>query len=264
MNESLDIKLKPVAKPAEAIDQFIGEQFIEWLLSYIAAEVNSWPQMEFLRTSVPKEERIKKFLLQCFLVDEAFVGGREGDPGFLRFAIANLSESDDPLAESALTILEKRRTEELIGHKIEKGLIITKTRELWMKLFKALGISADELNKSESKEYTRNYIAEVSDILSNSEWQEVIGGFAVYDRAVPIEYKTIINLLKNSTKLSDSDLDVLTKRVNMYAQYESESIHILEKVVFDKESKALVWDGVSKLLALRQEFYASLIKYLEG
>lgn len=264
MNESLSLKTKPAAKPSEAIDQFIGDQFIDWVMSFIAAEINNWPEMDFLRTRRPKQEKVKKFLLQCFLADEAFIGGREGDPGFLRFAIANLSESDDPLAETALNILEARRTEELTGHKIEKEIIQTKNRELWLRLLKALGLSEEEIGRSEAKEYTRNYVAELSDILSNSEWQTAVGAFAVYDRAIPIEYKILTNLLKNATLLNDSDLEALTKRVNMYAQYESEGEHILEKVAFDKDSKALVWEGVEKHLALRKVFYAGLTKYLEG
>lgn len=250
--------------PQEAVDSFIGEQFTDWLLSFIAAEVSSWPQVVYLQTSRPKIEKLKKFLLQAFLSDEAFIGGRAGDPGFLRFAISNLSEISDPLAESALNILETRRSQEMEGYRVEKDIIQTKNRELWLKLFKVLGLSHEEVNNSEPKEYTRNYVAELSDILSNAEWQEVVGAFAVFQRAIPLEYRAIINLLKNSLALSDADLEVLLKRVNLASRYEAEGIHILEKVAFDQESKALVWEGARKHLRLRHDFYAGLVKYLEG
>ncbi|MBI3952706.1 MAG: hypothetical protein HY336_01995 [Candidatus Doudnabacteria bacterium] len=255
---------KPVAKPEEAVEQLIGEQFTEWLMEYIFLKIHDEPEMSLIKTAKPKIEKLRKFLLQLFLTDEAFVGGAEGDPGFLRFAIANLSESNDPQAEGALNILEKRRQEELLGHKVEKGIIWTRSRELWIKLFKALGLTPEEVNRTESKEWTRNYISEISDLLSNADWQVAAGVFTVFERAIPEEYKAVINLLRNNSQISDQDLEVLTKRVNMYDQYAKESMHILEKIVFDPQSKQLIWEGVSKHLEARREFYSGNIKYLEA
>lgn len=240
----------------------MGEQFIDWVMDYVYFKIHEDPQMSLIKSAQPKIEKLRKFLLQLFLTDEAFVGGAEGDPGFLRFAIANLSESDDPVAESALTILEKRRLDELLGHKVDKGMIVTPTRELWLRLFKALDWSEDEVNRVESKQWTRNYIADVSDVLSNAEWQTAIGAFAVFERAIPEEYKVVINLVKNCTQVADHNLEVLIKRVSMYDQYASEGSHILEKIVFDQPSKHLVWEGIRRHLDARSEFYAGNAKYL--
>lgn len=256
--------MKSLASPKEAVERLIGEPFSEWLMAFITFQIQEWPEMAVIKTSKPEIGKIKKFLLQLFLVDSAFIGGQEGDPGFLRFAIANLSESDDPLAESALIILEKRRQEELAGHKVERGQIITQSRALWSRLFKALGLDEPSLDHAETKEHTRNYIAEVSDILSNAEWQTAVGAFTVFERATPEEYKAVIQLLKANTQVSDHDLEALTKRVSMYDQYAKEGSHMLEKVVFDDESKRLVWVGVRKHLDLRHEFYTAITRYLES
>src|ERR1043166_3678621 len=110
MNE-FNTNANVISNPQEAVEQFVGEQFIEWLMEYIPHEMKTWPVIERIQASKPKPEKIKKFMLQRFLAAEAYLGQREGDPGFLRFAIANLSESDDPEAESALQILEEKRHE---------------------------------------------------------------------------------------------------------------------------------------------------------
>src|SRR5688500_14641326 len=94
-----------VSSPAEALDHFVGEQFIELTMQYLAEEMKNWESLTILETGTFKPEKIRKFLLQRFVAEEVFVGAREGDPGFLGFAVANLSESDDPLAENALEIL---------------------------------------------------------------------------------------------------------------------------------------------------------------
>ncbi len=249
--------------PKQAVEEYIGEQFIEWLTHFIPGEMQSWPIIQKIRTSQPKPEKIKKFMLQIFLSNEAFLGSREGDPGFLRFALANLSESDDPIAESALEILEARRTEEMAGHKLEKGIIHTPSRELWFRLLKAVGLPEEEIERSEPKEYTRNYIAELSEVYSTYDWQTAIGAFASQESAVVEEYKAILELLKNNLSLSDKDLQILTDRINSAHQRISQTNHILDKVVFDPETKQLVWQGIERQMQIRKEFLEGLEKYLE-
>ncbi len=250
--------------PNEAIEQFMGEQFIEWAMNHVTDEMKSWPAIQHIASGSFKPEKIKKFMLQRFLAAEAFLGGREGDPGFLRFAIANLSESDDPAAESALEILEKKRLDELEGHKIEKGIIQTAHRELWLRLLKALGVTEEDLNRAEPKEPTRNYIAELSDVYSNAEWQVAAAAFAAHERAVPEEYKALIQMLKKNTQLTEKELEILTVHVGADAKYALGTTHVLDKIVFDPENKQLVWDGFRKQLDVRKEFIEGLSKYLEG
>ncbi|MBX4186968.1 MAG: hypothetical protein KW802_01760 [Candidatus Doudnabacteria bacterium] len=247
----------------QALEEYIGEQFVEWLTNHISHEMHSWPIMEKIRTARPKPEKIRKLMLQMFQASEAFLGTREGDPGFLRFAIANLSESDDPQAESALEILEKRRTDELIGHKVERGIIQTPKRESWLRLLKALEISEEEIARAEPKEPTRNYIAELSDLFSTAEWQTAAGAFAALERSSVEDYKVVLELLKNNTSVTEKDTEVLTSQINANT-YLMGANHILDKVVFDKEAKDLVWQGVSRELEIQQDFLNEIGKYLEG
>src|SRR3954467_137420 len=122
MNQLMENDIKPVITPADAIEQFVGEQYIEWLMEHISAAFRSWPETKALVALKPKPEKIRKMLIQRFIAAQAFLGEREGDPGFLGFAIANLSEAADPEAESALEILEKKREEELMGTGSARGL----------------------------------------------------------------------------------------------------------------------------------------------
>jgi hypothetical protein len=253
-----------VSGPKQAISEFVGEQFIEWLMTYISHAMQSWPQIIAIREASPKPEKIKKFMLQRFLAAEAFLGRAEGDPGFLRFALANLSESNDPTAESALEVLEKKRSDEMMGHKIENGIIHTTHRELWLRLLTGLGLTIEEIDRAEAKEGTRNYIAELSDVYSASEWQTAVGAFAAHERAVPEEYKAIVAMLKSNTNLTEKDLETLTNHIGADTKYVVNTNHILDKIVFDPETKQLVWDGVSRQLEIRQEFLSSLMKYLES
>lgn len=258
MNESTE-NIHSISSPKQAVEEYIGEQFIEWLASHIRQEMNSWPIMAVIGRSNPKPEKLRKFMLQIFQTADAFVGAREGDPGFLRFAIANLSESDDPQAESALEILEKRRHEELLEHKVEHGILKTAHRELWLKLLLALGLTGEEVDKSEPKEAARNYIAELSDVYSNSEWQTAVGAYASSEYAEAFEYKILSNMLKNNTKLNDKDLEVLQSRAE--AKFLN-AAHVLDKVVYDPQAKQLVFAGVCKQLDVRREFLNSQEKYL--
>jgi hypothetical protein len=250
--------------PKQALEEFIGEQFIEWLGNHVRHEFNSWPIVTKIKEAKPKPEKLKKFILQIFLVNEAFLGGREGDPGFLRFAIANLSESNDPQAENALELLEKRRSEELMGHKIERGITQTVSRQQWIRLLLPLGLTEDEIDGQEPKEPTRNYIAELSEVYSTGEWQTAIGAFAAQEICVVEEYKVILEFLKNNQQLSDKDLQVLTDRITHGSTYITASNHALDKIVFDQEAKDLVWQGVSRQMEIHKEFLNGLEKYLES
>ncbi len=262
MNE-ISTNLHTQTSPTQAIEEYMGEQYIEWLNNYIPAEMESWGALVKIRTNTVKPEKIKKILLQVFLTDEAFLGGREGDPGFLRFAIANLSESDDPLAETALEILEKRRIDELAGHKVERGILQTHKREQWIRLLKALGVTEDEMDKAEPKEPTRNYIAELSEVYSTGEWQTAMGAYASQERSSVELYRAVLNLLKNNAQVSEKEIEVLSSYVNSASQHGTGSSHVLDKVVFDREAKELVWQGVSRHLEVLKDFLTGLEKYLE-
>lgn len=256
--------IKPIAAPEEAIDQFVGEQFIEWLMEYVVANMRTWPELEVIEKSHPKVERIRKFMIQRFIAAEAFAGGREGEPGFLGFAIANLSEASDPQAESALEILENKQREELQGQSNRQGLGKNVHKELWVRLLSALGASEDEIQKTEPKEWTRNYIAELSDLYSNGEWQEVAGAFAAHERTVPFEYASILQMIRSNTQINESALEVLTFHSAVDTKYVVNTGHILEKIVFDPDNKKLVWQGVLRELTIRRDFLVSLSRHLEG
>lgn len=241
-------------KPEQALEEFLGEQFIEWLQNFVATAVRGWPELAAIRGSKPKIEKIRKFMLQRFLAAEAFLGS-SGDPGFLGFALANLSESDDPQAESALEILEKKRQSELTG----------KIRPDWIVLLRALGISDEDIKRTEPKEPTRNYIAELSDIYSNSDWQTAMGAFAGHEMALPEEYQALLEMLTKNSEASVQDAAILKSRQEAVDyKYPVNSAQVLDKIVFDQENKNLVWDGVKRQLAARHDFYKGLLKYLES
>jgi hypothetical protein len=254
--------IKPITTPQEAIAQFVGEQFIEWLMDYLTLEVKSWESLKSISENKPKPERIKKFMLQRFLAAEAFTGGREGDPGFLGFAIANLSESSDPGAEQALELLEHKRDEEMLGGggSSEPGSNIH--RDLWIRLLKGLNISDDEIRHAEAKEATRNYIAELSDIYSNAEWQTTMAAFAAHEKMIPQEYEAIGTMLKNTLQTNEHILEVLTWHAKGDAKYVIEANHILERVAVDQEGKELIFQGVQRQLEARKDYYTAMEKYL--
>ncbi|MEO8065483.1 MAG: hypothetical protein ABI643_01340 [Candidatus Doudnabacteria bacterium] len=254
MNELTD-NTNIINNPEQAVDQFMGEQFIEWLMDHISRQIKAWPAVIRIKAAKPRPEKIKKFMLQKFLAAEAFLGAREGDPGFLRFAIANLSESDDPTAESALEILDKKRQEDPEG---------TAHRALWQYLLLALGLKTEDIGRAVLKEQTRNYIAEMSDVYSSSEWQTAVGAYAAAERAVKEENLAILEMLKKNTALGNKDLEILSTQGNSGANYVVNSSHILDKIVFDRDTKQLVWEGVKRQLETRKEFLSGLAAYLEG
>lgn len=244
--------VKNLVRPEEAIENYIGEQFLEWLLETMTTQAQNWPELMQYRQMQVRIEKIRKFLLQRFLAYEAFFGSKEGDPGFLGFAIANLSESPDPLAENALGILEQRRVE----------LAASKHHDLWLKLLKELEVPAEDVDKLEAKEATRNYIAEASDIYSNGEWQTAMGAFLAHERTIPIEYSAITEMLKKNTPLTNSAMEVFSSHAGVEPKYVINTSHMLEKIMIDPESKQLVWDGVVKQMSARKDFYSSLNKNL--
>ncbi len=240
-----------ITNPEQAIEQFSGEQFIEWLMSYIPEEMGRWVALSELKTDPAKPEKLRKFMLQRFLAAEALVGQKEGEPGFLGFAIANLSEVPDPLAEGALDILNQRRE-------------LNNNRDSWLKLLAALQISPEEANRTEPKEAVRHYIAELSDLYSNSEWQVVAGAWAAYERIWGEESKVLLDLLSRNTPIATKDLEVLSAASQARSESGLSAGHILDKAVFDNESKDLVWQGVSRQMEASLALLAGLQKYLQN
>lgn len=258
----MENSIQPVTKPEEAIAQFVSEQYIDWLMDYIEREVKSWPSLQQIAQAQPKPEKIKKFVLQRYLAAEAFVGGRDGDPGFLGFAVANLSEASDPIAEHALELIEKKRKEEMQGPNASTQLGQNMHQELWHRLLHSVGVSDEELKRAEVKEPTRNYISELSDIYSNAEWQATMAAFATHEKLVPYEYAAVIEMLKTNAQLDASQLEILTMHNKGDAKYVIETNHILERAAVDQESKDYIYQGVSKQLETRREYYEALAKYL--
>lgn len=259
----MDNNIKPVSTPQEAISQFMGEQYMEWLMDYISNTVKSWNSLKVISQAKPKPEKLKKFMMQRYLAAEAFAGGKEGDPGFLGFAIANLSEAPDPAAESALELLEKKRKEEILGASSGAEQGSSQHKDLWMKLLNAVGLSDEEIKRAEPKEPTRNYIAELSDVYSTAEWQTTMAAFAAHERIVPDEYGAILSMLQNNLALTAQDTEILTWHTKADAKYVIETNHILEQVAVDEEGKHLIFDGVQRQLEARAPFYEALAKYLQ-
>lgn len=224
-------------KPETAIEELLGEQFIEWVLNYVRSEVKRWPVHETIRNSASRPEKIKKFMLQYYLAALAYFASSDGDPGFLGFAIANLSEVDDPTAEAAVEILEQKQLEETTA-----GL--ESFRQQWKKILVSLGATEEEISRIEPKEPTRNFIAELSDVYSNSEWQTAMGGLAAYAAASQIQGQVLENLIHQP--------------IPQPPLIE----HILDKIAFDPETKKLVFDGAAKQLNIHQQFLNGLAKYL--
>lgn len=257
MSQILEDNIHLVVSPNDAVEQFLGEDFARWVMDYVQQEVSSWPEMRLSFHSQVRAEKIPKFIIQCFLVSEEFWGAKESDPGLLGFALANLSEADDPEAEIALEILRKKNQKEV--SQPESGSI---HRQLWLRLLKGLAVLEEDLLRLSPKEPARNYIAEISDICSNSEWPTTMAAIAAYEQANIAEYPLISSMLKNSTKLSDADLEIFDWLLEFNKKSLLDSIHILEKISNDQKTKQLIWEGARRELAARKEFYKGLSKYL--
>jgi hypothetical protein len=248
-----DSMAKPFTQAQDAVEQFVGEQFIDWLLDYINHEVQSWSGVKNVISETYKQERIKKFMLQKFLDAKAVWGGGDNDPGFLSFAISNLSESNDPSAESVLFLIEQRYKEE------KNGL----SRDLWLKLLRGLGAKDEEIRHTEPKEPTRDYVATLSDIYSSMDWQTAMGAWVAYQKIIAFESKIIMEILKNNFNFSDADLELFRVYSEENKKFVIHPSKLLAQIVVDKENKELVMDGVRRQLKARKSYYEKVMKHLE-
>jgi pyrroloquinoline quinone (PQQ) biosynthesis protein C len=126
-----------------------------------------------------------------------------------------------------------------------------------------LGVTDEEIQRAEAKEPARTYIAELSDVYSNSEWQTTMAAFAAHERLIPEEYAAVTALLKANTQVSDADLEVLTWHAKGDAKYVIEATHVLESVAVDHEGKDLIFQGIEKQIEARRDFYEGLSKYVQ-
>ena len=90
-----------------------------------------------------------------------------------------------------------------------------------------------------------------------------MGAFLAHERAAPDEYSALVDMLKKNASLSSEALEALTLHVGVDPKYVINTSHMLEKIVVDPESKQLVWDGISRQLTAKKEYYQNLRKYLE-
>ncbi len=246
----LNEQISTVSNPAEAVDSLVGEQFIEWMMEYIKNEMESWPAMNFLRTAEIKPEKIRKLMIQRFLAVQS-LWGSEGDPGFLRFAIANLSESNDPEAEAPLEFLEKR---------LDEPTKPTSYFQTWHNVLKHLGATEEEITKTKPKDFTRNYIAELSDIYSTQEWQTALGALASQEWSLAYESRVWAEAIVRAGS-TNKDLESLAAAADQKMLLEMG--HLLDKTVFDPVSKQEVWNGASKQLDLKRQLLDELIHHFE-
>jgi hypothetical protein len=248
MNEPGD-QIQSVNNPQQAIQQLVGEQFIEWLMDQIALDLATWPALRVLRDSQARPEKLRRFLLQRELARQAFWGGRDSEPGFLGFAAANLSESDDPDAEAALEIIEAKLAEH------QRAGQVSDLDEI----LKFLAPAGDETAKSKPKEAVRHYIAEVSELISASDWQTGLGAIAADEWSWAYEYSALKKLIAGLP--GGSGLHLPNGWENSKAMLEVG--RLLDRVVFDETGKQLVWDGITGALAAKRQLLDDLIKYLQ-
>jgi len=251
--------IKPVTNPEEAAAQFAGEQYMDWVMGYIDQQARSWPSLQAIAHSAARPEKVRKFMVQRYLAVEALAGGKDGDPGFLGFAVANLSEASDPGAESALEIMEAKRME-ISG---PEGQASGPLKTQWSKLLHGLGASVEELARAEAKEPTRNYVSELSDAYSNGEWQSAMAAFVAQERLVPEECAAMSSLLKSNTELSAADMEVMSWHPKQAAHRAMDASRVLEQVAVDQEGKDLVFQGIRRQLDATHDFYDGLVKYLQ-
>jgi pyrroloquinoline quinone (PQQ) biosynthesis protein C len=249
--------LKVIQNQDQAVAEYTGERFFDWLWQEVTTIFAQSHELSNILSEHSKQERFKKFLLQRYLSEMAFYGKQEGDPGFLSFVHANLSESNDPLAESALSQVSQRMTS-TDKHLVAKtGLSYSHHKELWLRLFKALQMPEEEIHHAEPKEACRSFIAETSDILSNSAWQTALGYLVSLEAARTAENSALAGLIGLNLGVSEQDLEILRRSDRVFC------MNLLEKVSFDIESKELVWQGVLKQMEIRKNFLNGLGLYLK-
>lgn len=254
--------LTSITTPQQAVEDLSGEQFLAWVFDYIGQQIGSLPMIRALGKVPTKPEKLRKFLLQIYLAQQSMWGSTETEPGFLKFVLANLSESADPSAENALGILEQIRAGgPVLVH--EKTPNPSHLAESWQRLFQSLNITAEELSHIEPKEHTRIYIAELSDIYSNSDWQTAVAAFATQWVIIPHEFQAIWGLVQTLENFDESAFEVIKFLANRTAYVHNLMSGLLEEVSFDQENKQLVWDGVERALSAEEEFLSDLNKYLE-
>jgi hypothetical protein len=257
-----DGNAKPITTSQQAIDQFVGEQFIEWLASFVLLEMRANSGLVGLKNKAVKIEKLRKFLLQRFLANEAFWGVREGDPGFLSFIIANLSESSDPQAETILEYLEKCQERGLLRDRPGIGTSGRAYSQDWERLLKVLGVAEEDRVKASPKPVTRSFVAELSDIYSDSDWYLAIGALAAQELAESEENRVLYDLVKANAQVLDQDLEFLFNPEEVNSQAMIFVSKILEKIVFDEEIKGLIVQGARRQLDIRKDFFGGLMKYL--
>jgi hypothetical protein len=250
--------LKVIQNQAQAVKEYTGEQFCEWLWQEITNHTAQSSELGSLLAERSRQERFKKFLLQRYLAEQAFYGKQEGDPGFLGFVHANLSESNDPLAEDALfQVLERMNSTD--KHSFSKtGLSFEHHRNLWLNLFKALQMPDEEIRHAEPKEACRSFIAEFADVLSNSAWQAALGALVSLEAARCAENSALAGMIGLNLGVSERDLEILRRSDKVF------SMRLLEKVSFDLENKELVWQGAVKQEEIRRNFLSGLDRYLKS
>jgi hypothetical protein len=255
LTKFMEKNIHNVARPDDALAQFVGEQYIEWLVEYFDHEVASWEALELIAQAQPKPDKIKKFLGQRYILDQIFFGGRDSDPGFLGFAVANLSESPEPLAEHVLDIINSRR-------QLDNASVVSHRKESWLRLLRAVGLTDDDIRRLEPKEAARNYASELSDLYSNAEWQSVLAAFFAHEKLVQAEYEAVSNMLNSNVGQSAFDTEALSGKVRQDNKYLIDARHMLERSAVDDESKSLIFHGLERQLVARKDFYNATVKYL--
>jgi hypothetical protein len=251
----MNTNVHPVTTPQDAVSQFVGEQFTEWLTEYIEHQVGSWESLGLIARAIPKPDKIKKFMGQRYIVSQVFTGGKDSDPGFLGFAIANLSESPEPMAEHVLDIVQQKRQDELAVNNGSK-------KDVWQKLLRAVGLADEEIKRLEAKDAARNYASELSDLYSNADWQTVLAAFYTHEKCITVEYGPVSEMVKNTLSLPNSDLEILSGKMKNDNKHLIEAKHNLERLAVDEEGKNLIFEGVDRQLTARRDFYDALAKYL--
>ena len=242
--------LTSITTPEQAIQEFSGSQFVVWLCDSVTSQVQVWPVLKKLADKEPDLPKFRKFLLQVYLSERAMWDGADGEPGFLRFAIANLSESDEPAAEHGLEALQSNFGAEDLS-------------AAWTRLFEGLEMPPEDLKRVEPKEITRNYIAELSEVYSNSEWQEAVGAFVALQVAAPFKFEAILRLAKQLS-LNEKNLEALKTLSARQNKSRQLAYELMEKISFSEVYKYLIWQGATTALAAEEEFLNQASRYLES
>jgi len=241
--------LTTISTPEQAVEELVGDQFVTWLIDYTRHQVGAWEGLAAMPTTEVTIPKLRRFLLQVFAAERAMWENSDDSPGFLKFAIANLSECNDPTAEPGLEVLRA-------------NLTIDTWSASWAKMFTALGLNPGDFAKIEPKEATRNYIAELSEVYSTGEWQEALAAFAAQWMIMPYKFGVVYSLAQRVEEVNPKDLEVLKILSSQETKSRQLSFELLEKLSFSQATKDMVWQGVSRTLAIEQEFFGSVSKYL--